>query len=85
MSIMLLASTSLWAGNSSEEKMLFKPSDYLRETGESGRIMIYEGLENKLVDKALDEQLDRIDDMMFVRVAQVQDNGDSEYESDDCD
>ena len=85
MSIMLLASASLWAGISSEEKMLFEPSDYLREAGERGRIMIDDGFENKLVDKALDEQFDRIDNMMFVRVAQVQDNGGTDYESDDCD
>jgi hypothetical protein len=47
--------------------------------------MIYDGLDAKVVDKALVEQFDRIENMMFVRITHVKENGEIEYEDDGCD
>ena len=49
-------------------KRLFKPTpaDLKRET--RGSVMIYDGLTDQAVTRALDEQFDRVDSMMFTRI-----------------
>ena len=81
----IIASASTTADDSFQGKMLFAPSESMLEAEERGRIMIYDGLEAKVVDKALDKQFDRIENMMFVRITNVQENGEIAYEDDGCD
>ena len=45
---------------------------------------IYDGLEDKVVEQALDTQFERIDHMMFVRTRETLPDGSIEFE-DDCD
>lgn len=50
--------------------------------------MIYDGLDNAMVERALDEQFDRIEHMMFVRNRQSSsdddDDGEGYVEDDGC-
>ena len=54
---------------------LFKPTqaDLVREA--RGSVMIYDGLTDKTIDKALDSHFERIDAMMFTRVVVTDDAG----------
>ena len=83
----LLASTSAsaHAAGDIQHKMLFTPSDYLLKAEARGRVMIYDGLKSETIDKAMDDQFDRIDKMMFVRSLYPQENGEYKLENDSCD
>jgi len=72
-----------WAGDY-QHNALFSPSDSQIEAEARGRIMIYDGLTNETVERALDHQFDRIGNMMFVRTIYIQENGEYEVD-DDCD
>jgi hypothetical protein len=63
---------------------LFEPSDRLLVAEASGRVMIYDGLTNDTVNQAMDQQFDRIQNMMFVRTRVTQEDGSVKVE-DDCD
>jgi len=73
-SLMMLSQIAS-AADSYQENALFSPhkSQLLAEA--RGRIMIYDGLESKVVDKAMDEQFGRIDNMMFVRIRHTSEEG----------
>ena len=66
-------------------RVLFNPGSEVLEAEQRGRIMIYDGLENKDVERAMDEQYDRIQNMMFVRTQSTQPDGSIEFEDDGCD
>ena len=66
-------------------KMLLNPTEKMLEAESRGYIMIYDGLENRVVEKAMTEQFDRIENMMFVGTRYLQENGELLYEEDDCD
>jgi len=65
---------------------LFNPTTAQLRAEEHGRVMIYDGLDNAVVERALDEQFDRIEHMMFVRTRQSAPDNDDEYtvEDDGC-
>jgi hypothetical protein len=65
--------------------MLFEPPESMLLAEARGRVMIYDGLHSKTVNLAMDEQFDRIDNMMFTRIHHVEDNGEIEIEDDGCD
>ena len=50
----------------------------------NGRVMIYDGLKSETIDKVMDEQFDRIDNMMFICTRYLQDDGHYEVEEDGC-
>jgi hypothetical protein len=47
---------------------LFNPSPAQLKAEERGRVMIYDGLGNAVVERALDQQFGRIGHMMFTRI-----------------
>ena len=72
-------------GSSSyDESILFSPSKAVLVAERKGRVTIYDGLEHRVVDRALDTQFGRIENMMFVRIRETLPDG-SEEVDDDCD
>jgi len=68
---------------------LFNPTRGQLKAEARGRVMIYDGLDHAVVERALDEQFERIEHMMFVRTRQTasdDDDGDGEVivEDDGC-
>ena len=51
-----------------ELRRLFEPTTAEQRAERSGRIYIYEGLRESDVARAMAEQFDRVDSMMFIRV-----------------
>jgi hypothetical protein len=93
MLIMLLMGTLLAplaqaadANDGFQYNALFNPSPAQLKAEARGRVMIYDGLDNTVVERALDEQFDRIEHMMFVRTRQSTPDDDDEYivEDDGC-
>ena len=55
--------------------LLFNPGDHQHEMERRGRVFIYDGLRDTVVEQALDEQYDRIEGMMFVNTVVTDDDG----------
>ena len=84
-SLLTLTATSAVADNRFYTRLLFTPSDSMLRAESRGRIMIYDGMDNETVERAMDEQFNRIDNMMFTRIHHVQDNGEEYVDDDGCD
>lgn len=54
---------------------LLDPSDADRKAEEKGRVMIYDGMTDREVARALDEHFDRIEYMMFTRTVVTDHSG----------
>ncbi|NNE63309.1 MAG: hypothetical protein HKN34_04430 [Gammaproteobacteria bacterium] len=80
----ILSSGSVYAEDDYQQNVLFNPSPAILLAEARGRIMIYDGLKSEAVELALNEQFDRIENMMFVRTQYEQEDGEYEVE-DDCD
>jgi hypothetical protein len=65
---------------------LFHPGTAQLMAEARGRVMIYVGLDNEAVERALDEQFGRIEHMMFIRIRQTPADDDEQgtVEDDDC-
>ena len=48
-----------------QERRLFHPSEVQLHNERQGRIFIYDGLSDKIAQKAVDEEFDRVQHMMF--------------------
>lgn len=74
------------AGDDYYENALTNPSEALLRAEAKGHVTIYDGLEHKVVDQALDTQFQRIDNMMFVHTRETLPDGSIDYYGDDdCD
>ena len=59
---------------------LFNPSPADRENEKRGDVVIYDGLTDVTVKKALDENFDRIQNMMFTRTVITDEDGEPEID-----
>ena len=84
-SLLITITTPALASDSYQHKMLFTPNTGMLMAENKGRIMIYDGMNSDVIDVALNEQFDRIENMMFVRVVNVQADGEEIVDEDDCD
>lgn len=66
----LLDASSKW-----QVARLFEPTKNERRLEKKGYIMIYDNLPDKTVDEALDNNFDRIENMMFTRVVVTGEDG----------
>ena len=82
------------SAHSWQMKRLFEPTEADLKSETRGRVMIYDGLTDKTVERALREQFHRVDAMMFTRTVVTDsdgaarrdpDSGAVVYEDDGCD
>lgn len=80
--------------NSWQMKRLFQPSQADLKSEAKGRVMIYDGMTDKMVERALSEEFQRVDAMMFTRVVVTDadgeprrdpESGEVVYQDDGCD
>ncbi len=81
----LMSSVSAYAANDYQTNVLLSPSSGILEAEAKGRIMIYDSLENETVERAMSEQFERIENMMFIRTQYIQEDGEYEVEDEGCD
>lgn len=62
-------------GNDFQRNALFQPSERQLEREAGGSVFIYDGLTDREVDRAMDQQPERIKAMMFVRTKKTDVNG----------
>ena len=77
-----LAGAAEPAANSWQMTRLFQPTQADLNREKQGRIMIYDGLTDKTVERVLDEQFDRVETMMFTSVVVTDDSGEPERDTD---
>jgi len=63
-----------------QERMLFSPPASQLELEKRGRIVIYDGLRDTQVTRAMDTQFDRIQSMMFVRTVVTDAQGETRHD-----
>ena len=63
------------ASESWQMSRLFHPTHAALASEKRGKVIIYSGLTDKVVDKALDENFGRIESMMFTRTVRTDDTG----------
>ena len=67
-----------------QERRLLVPSERQLSSEQRGQVVIYDGLDERLVDRALDTQFGRVENMMFVGVRHTEPDGE-DWADDDCD
>ena len=78
LSAILTLSASAWSAETIRDielRRLFEPSASEVQAEHSGRIFIYEGLRDTDVVRALEEEFDRVESMMFIREQITDDDG----------
>jgi hypothetical protein len=72
------------SANSWQLKQLHTPSEGLANAEDRGRVTIYDGVRDQEINRAMDEQFDRIDNMMFIRTPEETPTGEVVAADDDC-
>lgn len=67
-----------------QERRLLAPTATEEHLERQGQVYIYDGLREATVDRAMDTQFDRVQNMMFVGTRYTTETGE-EYANDDCD
>ena len=60
-----------------QTRRVFEPTQHELTWEEKGRVMIYDGLTDRQVARAFDEQFDRLGHMMFTRIVVTDDSGEA--------
>jgi hypothetical protein len=77
---LLGASTVATAGKDVRDielRRLFEPTPAEQRAEASGRIYIYEGLRETDVARAMEEEFDRVESMMFIRIKKTDETGET--------
>ena len=67
-----------------QTRRLLQPTAAERATERRGRVQIYDGMDESVVDTAMASQFGRIENMMFVRTRHTEPDGEV-WEDSDCD
>lgn len=70
-----LDSQTSWQNN-----RLFAPTAHQRQQEKRGSVVIYDGLKDTTIDKAMDKAFDRIQNMMFVRIIRTSTDGQPKHQ-----
>ena len=81
----ILFSNTPQAEDTYQYEVLLNPGQEVLEAEMRGYVMIYDGLDNYLVERAMTEQFGRIENMMFVRIRHTDEEGEMMVEEDGCD
>lgn len=84
MSTILNGAVQAAVANEWDRKQLFGPSLALLDREKAGNVTIFDGVLSSDVDRAMDEQFDRVESMMFVQTLYPVAAGSYEAD-DDCD
>jgi len=68
--------------NTWQTNILTNPSEHQLQREKQGKVTIFDGLTDRLVDDIMDTQFDRIESMMFVRVVVTDNNGKAKQDPD---
>lgn len=79
-----LLQTQSAAAEGFQERRLLAPTAAEERMERQGRVHIYDGLHEETVDRAMDTQFDRVQNMMFVGTRYTTETGEV-YASNDCD
>jgi hypothetical protein len=93
--VLLATATGTWAEGvrDIELRRLFDPTEAELASEAEGRIYIYDGLTGVDVQRALNEEFHRVQNMMFIRtiktdekgnIKRVEETGEAEYVDDGC-
>ena len=80
------AAVSAAGGDDWQQRRLFSPTTQERAAEQQGRVVIYDGVKDVEVARAMDEQFERVESMMFIRT-QITDRAGTVVDSEDegCD
>ena len=77
---LLIQAYSLEAQNRSAEsyqqQLLFNPTDPQLKREHDGMVFMYDGMKDKTIERAMDEEFHRVSAMMFVRTVVTDEQGD---------
>ena len=82
--ILALSNTGIHAGDTYQYKVLFNPSEANLASEKRGRVMIYSGMKEEEVEMAMENQFDRIENMMFINTQRRTETGEYVADDDDC-
>ena len=77
-SVLTPLSMAAGADDSFQHNALFNPGQSQLRAEARGRVMIYDRLDNEVVERALDTQFERIEHMMFTRIPQAEPDADDD-------
>lgn len=63
------------AQNAWQSNRLFAPTAHQREQEQRGSVVIYDGLKDATIERAMDKAFDRIQNMMFIRIIRTGKDG----------
>ncbi|MBK1707150.1 hypothetical protein [Halochromatium glycolicum] len=76
---LIWSAQSLWAADDIREiqmRRLLQPTDAELAQERKGRIYIYESLTHQDIEQAMDDEFERVESMMFIRVPKTDESGD---------